>query len=284
MWIAVFNHFYFHKDIGPGWPAAVLKGSATNETYEKTDRAAAGKKWALIGLALFLVATVLICWQVGLPMVRLASDPENFRQWLEERKLGGLLIYGAMVFFQVLFAVIPGEPLEIAGGYAFGAVWGNPRLSGGGYAGKSLGLWIGAAVRDPSGGGVFSRRKAPCRPIFTELSQATSLPRDLLIPGTPKDLLCYFAGLTDIKFPVFLLVCSLGRLPSVVTSTVGGDALGTQDYLFAVVVFVVTFLISVGGLLCYRQICKRHNTRKEGAERPKKGGGKSLAINRFSML
>mgnify|MGYP006882877867 CR=1 FL=1 len=46
------------------------------------------KKWALIGLALFLVATVLICWQVGLPMVRLASDPENFRQWLEERKLG----------------------------------------------------------------------------------------------------------------------------------------------------------------------------------------------------
>jgi len=32
------------------------------------------KKWALIGLALFLVATVLICWQVGLPMVRLASD------------------------------------------------------------------------------------------------------------------------------------------------------------------------------------------------------------------
>ena len=128
------------------------------------------KKWALIGLALFLVATVLICWQVGLPMVRLASDPENFRQWLEERKLGGLLIYGAMVFFQVLFAVIPGEPLEIAGGYAFGAVWGTL---------VCLGLWIGAAVRDPSGGGVFSRGKAPCRPIFTEFSQAYhSLPGD----------------------------------------------------------------------------------------------------------
>ena len=83
-------------------------------TKKRTERQR--KKWALIGLALFLVATVLICWQVGLPMVRLASDPENFRQWLEERKLGGLLIYGAMVFFQVLFAVIPGEPLEIAGG------------------------------------------------------------------------------------------------------------------------------------------------------------------------
>ena len=51
-------------------------------TKKRTERQR--KKWALIGLAFFLVATVLICWQVGLPMVRLASDPENFRQWLEE--------------------------------------------------------------------------------------------------------------------------------------------------------------------------------------------------------
>ena len=80
-----------------------------------------------------------------------------------------------------------------------------------------------------------------------------------MIPGTPKDLLCYFAGLTDMKFPVFLLICSLGRLPSLVTSTIGGDALGTQSYLFAAIVFAVTLLISGAGLLCYRWICKRHN-------------------------
>ena len=80
-----------------------------------------------------------------------------------------------------------------------------------------------------------------------------------MIPRTPKDLLCYFAGLTDMKFPVFLLICSLGRLPSLVTSTIGGDALGTQSYLFAAIVFAVTLLISGAGLLCYRWICKRHN-------------------------
>ena len=240
-------------------------------TKKRTERQR--KKWALIGLAFFLVATVLICWQVGLPMVRLASDPENFRQWLEERKLGGLLIYGAMVFFQVLFAVIPGEPLEIAGGYAFGAVWGTLVC----LVAATLGsLLVFGLVRR------FGTRLVevffPAEKLRAVRFLQSSPKRTILflvifmIPGTPKDLLCYFAGLTDIKFPVFLLVCSLGRLPSVVTSTVGGDALGTQDYLFAVVVFVVTFLISVGGLLCYRQLCKRHNTRKEGAERPKKEG------------
>ena len=87
-----------------------------------------------------------------------------------------------------------------------------------------------------------------------------------MIPGTPKDLLCYFAGLTDLKLSVFLLMASLGRLPSVVTSTVGGDALGSQNYVFAAVVFVVTFLISVGGLVCYQRICAWHERRKEEEE------------------
>ena len=79
-----------------------------------------------------------------------------------------------------------------------------------------------------------------------------------MIPGTPKDLLCYFAGLTDIRLSLWLLICSLGRLPSIVTSTVGGDALGTSNYLFAAAVFAITLVISLVGLLFYKKICNRH--------------------------
>jgi uncharacterized membrane protein YdjX (TVP38/TMEM64 family) len=77
------------------------------------------------------------------------------------------------------------------------------------------------------------------------------------VPGTPKDLLSYFAGLTDIRFPVWLLICSFGRIPSVITSTIGGDALGTQNYFFAVAVFAVTLAVSGLGLLAYNAFCKR---------------------------
>ena len=222
------------------------------------------KKIALVTLAVFFAVTILICWQVGMPMVRLASDPERFRQWLEQRKLGGLLIYSAMVFFQVLFAVIPGEPLEIAGGYAFGALWGTVAC----VAAATLGsLLVFGLVRR------FGTRLV--RLFFSEeklrsIRFLQSSPKRnflfliiFMIPGTPKDLLCYFAGLTEIKFPVFLLVCSLGRIPSVITSTIGGDALGSKSYLFAGIVFVVTLLISAGGLLSYQWICKRHNQNRD---------------------
>ena len=33
-----------------------------------------------------------------------------------------------------------------------------------------------------------------------------------MIPGTPKDLLCYFAGLTDMKLPVLILIILISGL------------------------------------------------------------------------
>ena len=83
------------------------------------------------------------------------------------------------------------------------------------------------------------------------------------IPGTPKDLLCYFAGLTDLSWGKWLLLCTVGRLPSVLTSTIGGDALGVKDYQFAVLVFAATLAVSAVGLLIYRALCRRHQRRQE---------------------
>ena len=94
--------------------------------------------------------------------------------------------------------------------------------------------------------------------------------RDLLfwivfvVPGTPKDLLCYFAGLTDLSWGKWLLICSLGRVPSIITSTVGGSAVGGRQYLFAILVFAGTMALSAVGLLIYRGLCRRHEKKQSG--------------------
>ena len=78
----------------------------------------------------------------------------------------------------------------------------------------------------------------------------------MFIPGTPKDLLSYFAGLTDIKMGRWLLITTVARIPSVITSTVGGNAVGEQNYLFAILVFAGTLAVSALGLLIYQRISK----------------------------
>ena len=75
-----------------------------------------------------------------------------------------------------------------------------------------------------------------------------------LIPGTPKDLLSYFVALTKIKLSTWLLIVVVSRIPSVVTSTVGGSALGMENYVFAIVTFAVTLVVSGIGVLIYNRI------------------------------
>lgn len=235
-----------------------------------TDRQ---KKYIAGGaVAIFALLSVAIFYFVGRPMIRFARQPELFRRWVEARGLWGKAAYVAMVFLQVLVAIIPGEPLELCGGYAFGAVWGTVLC----LIGAALGSAVVFAVVRRWGTALvevfFSREK------IASLAFLHSSPRRDVIfwliftmPGTPKDLLCYFAGLTDLSWGKWLLICSVGRLPSVVTSTVGGHALGGQNYLFAAVTLTLTLAVSGLGLLLYRAILRRHAKRGDkisGREKP----------------
>lgn len=76
---------------------------------------------ALIVLALFGWVT----FYVGKPLVKLASNPELFRQWIDSHGIWGRLVFLGIQVLQVVVAMIPGEVIEIGAGYAFGAVEGT---------------------------------------------------------------------------------------------------------------------------------------------------------------
>ena len=204
--------------------------------------------WAAI--AIFLLLSAAVGWFIGRPLVRFASRPEEFRLWVDGHGLLGMAAYVGMVFLQVVVAVIPGEPLEISGGYAFGALRGSVLCLLGGVLGS---VAVFALVRR------FGRELVE---IFFPKEKIESL---RFLQSSPKrDLLCYFAGLTDLSWGKWLLICSLGRVPSIITSTVGGSAVGGRQYLFAILVFAGTMALSAVGLLIYRGLCRRHEKKQSG--------------------
>lgn len=227
---------------------------------ERKERSEKQKKWFGVAILLaVLAASALICWKVGRPMLQLAADPEAFRQWIEARGIWGRFLYVGMVFLQVFVAVIPGEPLEIVGGCAFGTVEGMLLCLLGGMLGSSAVIVLVRRFGIRLVKLFFSEEKLRSIRFLKSSPRRTFLFMLIFtLPGTPKDLLCYFAGLTDIRFPALLLICTLGRIPSVVTSAILGDALGTRSYFLAIVVFIVTLAVSCGGLLLYQRICKRN--------------------------
>jgi len=73
-----------------------------------------------------------------------------------------------------------------------------------------------------------------------------------LIPGMPKRMFVFSAGLVPQNFSKFLVVSTLARAPAIIACSFGGHALGSGDYSQAVTIFVVTGVLSVTGILLYK--------------------------------
>ncbi len=208
-----------------------------------------------ISIAVVLLAVIVIF--VGIPLVRFLKEPERFRAWVEERGFWGKVAFIGMVVMKVVVAVIPGEPFELAAGYAFG-VWEGLLLC---MIGITIGSMIVFSLVKKFGVSIirvfFSQERIDgMKLLHTSKKGNIILSIVYIVPGTPKDFLNYCAGLTTIKLHTWLLVCSIGRIPSIITSTISGDAFVQKRYFFGILIYVVTFLVGLIGVLVYNKVTK----------------------------
>lgn len=227
-----------------------------NVNHSRSD--ARTKLLAGAALSIFLIFMAVVFWFVGRPLVQFVSEPEKFRQWVDQNGVWSRLAFMGMMALQIIIAIIPGEPLEIGAGYAFGAVEGTLLCLAGAVCGSMLIFVLvrrfGVRLVE-----VFFPREKIQGMKFMQNARRLNLLVFLimLIPGTPKDLIAYFMGLTRMKLSTWLLITATARIPSVITSTIGGNALGVQDYTFAIAVFAVTLIITIVGIYIYRKISRR---------------------------
>lgn len=214
----------------------------------------------LIAVCIFIAFMAAVAWFVGKPMVELAEDPKSFRVWVDSAGVQGRVLFVGMVVLQVLVAFIPGEPIELAAGYAFG-FWEGSLLT---LLGFLIGSWLVFALVRKFGMKlveVFFPQNKIAEIKFLQNPKKTKVISFILmlIPGTPKDMLSYFAGLTKLTTPEWLIIVAVGRIPSLVTSTLTGAAAGKKNYLIFGITLAVTLLVSAAGVLYYRRICKQEN-------------------------
>lgn len=222
---------------------------------------------AVVLLAVFLLFTAGVCWFVGKPMLEFVSEPEKFREWVDSGGIWGRLAFLGMMALQVIVAVIPGEPLEIGAGYAFG-VWEGTALCLLGTLLGSVTVFLFVKKFGMRFVTLFVSEEKVRSMKFLQNERRLNLIAYLLflIPGTPKDVMTYIVGLTPMKLTFWIFLSMTARIPSVITSTIGGDALGTQEYGFAIAVFVVTAVLGILGVVLFGTISKRRAKHRQEAD------------------
>ncbi|HHV51039.1 MAG TPA: TVP38/TMEM64 family protein [Clostridiales bacterium] len=189
--------------------------------------------------------------------IRQISSPEEFKAYIETFGWKGRFVFLGLQCLQIVVAFIPGEIIEVGAGYAFGPVEGT-LLCMAGIALASSFVFIltrkwGIKLVET----FISREKInELRFIKSERKLKRTIFLLFFIPGTPKDLFTYFVGLTRIKLHEFLAISIIARIPSVVSSTIGGHIISSQNYLQAVILFAVTGVVSLIGMMVFSYISK----------------------------
>lgn len=209
----------------------------------------------LSALVLFAMVPITI---LAIPKVMALTQPhtrELLQRQLESLGIGGWVAFLGIQVIQVVVAMIPGEPIEILAGILYGPLWGTLTCM--------LGILIGSII-------VYLLVRKLGMPIVSifidpEKFQNLRILQDerrferiafllFFIPGTPKDLLTWAAGLIHIRPLRFFILSTIARLPSILTSTLAGTTLLSGDFSTTVLIFVVTGCISMVGLWAHKKL------------------------------
>ena len=209
----------------------------------------------LLPVGILLGLTAILYAVFGRKLLVVIEDPLAFRAWIDSLGAWGEATFVGIRTAQTVFKFIPAEPLEVGSGYAFG-IWGGLFLC---MLGTELGSAVILLLSKKYGMRFVSHFTDPEKLKEFSFLQDNRKLRPLLfliyfIPGAPKDLLTYFVAFTDIRLWEYLLITTVARIASIITSTMCGAYFGEKNYLAAVLVYAATLALSGIGVLVYRRI------------------------------
>jgi uncharacterized membrane protein YdjX (TVP38/TMEM64 family) len=224
-------------------------------------------------LFLLLLVLTVVFWS---DLWTLFRSPQTLREWIRSTGVIAPLVFVAVQAFQVVFFFVPGEIPQVAGGYMFG-LWMGTFLSLIGITlGASFNFMISRLLGVPFVSVLFSPEKVKQARRITNAPKAKlSFFLFFLIPGIPKDVLCYVAGLSALKLHIFLIFSTLGRIPGIIGSALIGDAAADRRWILAGTIFFVAVVLFVFGFLLRDRIQRL----LEKLGRRGRGGRKDLQLH-----
>jgi len=215
------------------------------ECQEQSKEEKKNHVWVKLLILIFLVggATLLLYKQGAFHFFLSKHDLLCFIDSLGPWGFAGFII---IQVFQVVAAPIPGEVTGLLGGYLYGPVLGV-LLS-------TIGLTVGSCA-------AFGLSRIFGRPFVEKFVAKSTMKRFdyllhhrgavlvfllFLIPGFPKDYLCYILGLGHLSTMEFIVIGGTGRLLGTILLTLGGNYIRLHQYVrFSILVGVALIVVLV---------------------------------------
>ena len=205
-------------------------------------------RW-VIGAAAALVAGYCV-WLVYTEapayrfLVRL-YDKRFLAQMLREWKILAPIVFILLQALQVIISPIPGEATGFLGGYLFGEWLGLIYSTIGLTLGSVVSFWIGRWLGEHYVRNLVSKETWDRLGFIVEAEGAIICFIIYLIPGLPKDIICYVFGISPMPLWVFALVSGLGRIPGTWVLSAQGAHTATGNYFSVILISAVCAAVAL---------------------------------------
>lgn len=211
-----------------------------------------------ISVIIFIISLLVILaiyfWD-DLKLLGTTDGQIEFTNRIKNTGILGVLIVILINILQVVVAFIPGEFIEITSGILFGPFFGMIVC----LIGFALGTMVIFGLVKVLGKpfidlNVNEKSRKRLKFLEDETRALIILFFVFLIPGTPKDFITYAIPFTKIKMLPFIIITSIARIPSVITSTIIGSAIINGQSSIAISVTVITFIVAILGIIFNKKI------------------------------
>lgn len=197
---------------------------------------------ALAGYCAWLVHTDAPAYRF---LVRLYVDKKFLKATLHQWGILAPIIFILLQALQVVLSPIPGEATGFFGGYLFGEwlglIYSSIGLTLGSVVAFGIGRWLGEHyVRN-----LVSKETWNRLGFIVEAEGAILCFIIYVIPGLPKDIVCYLFGISPMPLWVFALVSGIGRLPGTWVLSAQGAHVATGDYSHVILISAIFAAIAL---------------------------------------
>jgi uncharacterized membrane protein YdjX (TVP38/TMEM64 family) len=188
-------------------------------------------------------------------LLKILSSTDNLRQFLLSYGNIGIFVFLGIQTVHILIPIIPGEIVQIGGGYVYGTVWGVVLLYIGMVFGTIIVLFISKMFGYPIVKIFVGKRKIK---QFERILKNKKIEVILIIlfilPGIPKDAILYITGLMPIRPLRIVIMSTTARLPGVIGSAYIGANLMNRNYTAAIIVGGISVLIFIIGVVFRKKV------------------------------
>ncbi|NOW13437.1 MULTISPECIES: TVP38/TMEM64 family protein [Clostridium] len=198
-------------------------------------------KIAAIILLIFLIVTGYIYYSRYFYVLR---SPQRVKEFILSYGKFGFFAFFVMQMLQVVAFFIPGEIIQIAGGYIFGTFWGTVISLLGITAGSAVAFYLSNKLGRPFVKKISGKQNIS---FFEKLIKNGEIKYVItliyLVPGLPKDILAYVCGITDLSLKDFIIYSTIGRFPGIFISAYFGNTITHGNIKMMVIIAVISVVL-----------------------------------------